>query len=167
MIWTCFGETMRLGLITLAVGLVATACMAETITLRDGRSVQGDVIRTNAASITVRTKSGIQTYQFSELANPPEHAATTSLSKWAITGPARSAAARWITPALIPCVIFFICLLHIFFPRMFWFFSKGWMFRGDVEPSSTWLAFTQLGGVVGVIIFGYVIYMMTHHTPIH
>lgn len=157
----------RFAIILLFLCLNANACVAETIALRDGRSIQGDVIRTNAASITVRTRSGIQTYQFSELANPPEHAAAPFLSKWTMPGSVRSAAARWITPALIPWVIFLICLLHVFFPRMFWFFSKGWMFRGDVEPSSTWLAFTQLGGVVGAIIFGYVIYMMTHHMPIH
>jgi len=141
--------------------------MAETITLRDGKSIQGDVIRTNAASITIRTKSGIQTYQFTELANPHEYATSPFALSGAMKETMSSAASKWITPALIPWGILFICLLHVFFPRMFWFFSRGWMFRGDVEPSSMWLFFTRLGGVVGTIIFGYVIYMMTHHFPMH
>jgi hypothetical protein len=48
-----------------------TVGRAELIPLASGRTIDGEVIRTNDTSITIRTKSGFQTYQFYELAKPP------------------------------------------------------------------------------------------------
>lgn len=65
-------KAAKLMVAALAVMLCTTVTgMAEVIPLASGKSIEGDVIRTNDTSVTIRTRSGVQTYQFYELAKPP------------------------------------------------------------------------------------------------
>lgn len=54
-------------LIILATLLVTSAIHAETIRLADGKVVEGTIIRSDAAGITVKTRTGVSTYKLSEL----------------------------------------------------------------------------------------------------
>jgi hypothetical protein len=53
----------------------------------------------------------------------------------------------WL-PYLIPLIFLLAGLVHLFYPRVGWWFKYGWRFGGSVEPSSLWLFFERLGGVI-------------------
>ena len=68
----------------------------------------------------------------------------------------------WLTPENVLWGLFVVALLHVFFPRVFWFLSYGWKFRGDVEPSGLWLFFNCVGGIIAAGVIAYAIYLMRH-----
>lgn len=52
-----------------------------------------------------------------------------------------------------------MCVLSVLFPRLAWWWSEGWKFRGHVEPSRAYLLFTRIGGLLGAAV---VLYMLQH-----
>jgi hypothetical protein len=54
-------------LIIVVAFLFASSAPAETIRLVNGKEVEGTIIRSNASNITVRTRTGVSTYQLSEV----------------------------------------------------------------------------------------------------
>jgi hypothetical protein len=61
---------------------------------------------------------------------------------------------------LIPLVILIAGVVHLFCPRMCWYFKWGWRFGGSVEPSAIWLFFERLGGVFITVIAVYIFLMI-------
>jgi len=53
---------------------------AETIELLNGKTIEGQIVRTNTTSITLRTSSGVQTYNLKELAVHAEQPSATTVT---------------------------------------------------------------------------------------
>jgi hypothetical protein len=70
----------RIGFVAACMVLLSVKGEAETFRLRDGRTLDGQIIRTNDVSVTIRTSSGVQTYALSELGSGPEPPSTVALS---------------------------------------------------------------------------------------
>ena len=65
----------------------------------------------------------------------------------------------WL-PYLFPAIFILAGIIHFLFPRLVWWlkmFGKNWEFDEPAEPSSLWLFFARLGGLVmigfGVFLF--------------
>ncbi len=48
---------------------------------------------------------------------------------------------------LVPCEFSVLCACAVLCPRMIWFLSEGWRFRG-AEPTGCALVATRVGGLV-------------------
>ena len=78
---------MRFGTAILALAC-ATACLADTLTLRDGRVVQGTYMGGTARTIKIQVDDTMKTYDVTDVATLQFTAPAPTASRYAPAGPA-------------------------------------------------------------------------------
>jgi hypothetical protein len=148
---------MRRLIVMVVLGAVlAMTGLSDTIALRDGKMIEGQIIRTNAVSITVRTATGIQTYRLSELR---DNAADTRVSAPSAMpepmGPTAAQDKKAVSRD--PDVSMRNFLLHGILTfragQIIWFLGSVLLLIQGFRTSILWGVLVLLTNLIGAIIF--------------
>jgi hypothetical protein len=66
---------------------------------------------------------------------------------------------------VVPSLIILFSLMAIVWPRVAWYLSEGWKFRG-AEPSSLALVMTRIGGFFGCVFAVVFLAVVSHMLPV-